>query len=59
MDKLEEVHQDQQSYDAICSRTTKHDFVKLSKKTLRKCYEDKNSTELNYFVQSGKNLFLI
>ena len=58
MYKLRKVYQDEQSYDAICSRTTKHDFVKFSKKTSKKYFEDKNSTYLNYFVHSGKTLFV-
>ena len=58
MDNLEEVHQDEQSYDANCSRTTKHDFVKISKKTSTKCFEEKSSKDLNNFVQSGKSYFV-
>ena len=57
MDILEEVHQYMHSYDAICSRTTKHDFVKFSKKTSTKCFEEKCSTDVNDFIQSGKNQF--
>ena len=56
MDKLEEVHQYMHSYDAICSRTTKHDFVKFSKKTSKKYFEDKNSINLNNIVRPSKNL---
>ena len=58
MDKLEEVHQDEQSYDAISSRTTRHDFVKFSKKTSTKSFERKYSTKLNNFAQSGKKSFV-
>ena len=58
MDKLEEVHQDEQSYDAISSRTTRLDFVKFSKKTSTKSFEKKCSTELNNFAQSGKKSFV-
>ena len=58
MDKLEEIHQVEETYNAICSRTTKHDFVKFSKKTSKTYFEDKNPTNLNYSVQSGKNYFV-
>ena len=58
MYKLKEVQQDEQSYDAICSRTTEYDFVKFSKQTSTKSIEDKNLKCFNDFVQSGKNLFV-
>ena len=57
MDKQQEIQENRLSYDANCSKTTKHDFVKFSKKTSKKYFEDKNSTHLNYSVQSGKNYF--